>query len=69
MAGAALWALDNTLYISKIGVSCVNFHEGIGFRYKLVYRFPEYILHLPLCRSIEDLTPDTDLFNPGWFNT
>ena len=36
-AGAALWALDYTLYASQIGISRVFFHEGIGFKYNMVH--------------------------------
>ena len=35
-AGAALWALDYTLYASQIGVTQVHFHDGIGYKYNFV---------------------------------
>lgn len=35
-AGAALWALDYTLFASQIGISRLHFHEGIGYKYNLV---------------------------------
>lgn len=31
-AGAALWALDYSLFATQIGISRVFFHEGIGFK-------------------------------------
>ncbi|KIL67493.1 glycoside hydrolase family 79 protein [Amanita muscaria Koide BX008] len=34
--GAALWALDYTLYAASIGVSRIFYHEGVGFRYNFV---------------------------------
>jgi hypothetical protein len=37
--GAALWALDYTLYASQLGISRVHFHEGIGYKYDLVRLF------------------------------
>jgi len=35
-AGAALWALDYTLFATQIGISRVHFHEGIGYKYNQI---------------------------------
>lgn len=48
-AGAALWALDYTLYASQIGITRVHFHNGIGDKYNLV-RLPA--LSFIFCRLI-----------------
>ena len=39
-AGAALWALDYTLYASQMGVTRVHFHNGIGYKYNFVRHSP-----------------------------
>lgn len=49
-AGAALWALDYTLYAAQIGISRVHFHDGIGYKYNLIQP-------LTLTRSILDGSP------------
>lgn len=35
-AGAALWALDYTLFSATLGIDRVYFHEGIGYKYNFV---------------------------------
>lgn len=35
-AGAALWALDYTLFAATLGIQRVYFHEGIGYKYNFV---------------------------------
>ncbi|KAF7975737.1 hypothetical protein HWV62_8719 [Athelia sp. TMB] len=35
-AGAALWALDYSLYAPQIGISRLFFHEGIGYKYNFI---------------------------------
>lgn len=35
-AGAALWALDYTLFAATLGVERLYFHEGIGYKYNFV---------------------------------
>lgn len=44
VAGAALWGLDYALYASQIGISRLQFHQGIGFKYNFVscHSFPSY---------------------------
>ena len=68
-AGAALWALDYTLYASQMGVTRVHFHNGIGYKYNfvrhspllsIVYRLnrlPIQIQPVTLTRSILDGSP------------
>ncbi|KAG7446126.1 glycoside hydrolase family 79 protein [Guyanagaster necrorhizus] len=46
-AGAALWALDYTLFASQLGISHVFFHEGVGYKYN-------FIQPVELTRSILD---------------
>lgn len=67
-AGAAIWALDYSLFASTIGVERLYFHEGVGYKYNFVRylcRFSQRApnLHSPsqiqpaaLNRSIEDGT-------------
>lgn len=35
-AGAALWALDYSLYATQVGISRLHFHEGVGYKYNFV---------------------------------
>ncbi|KDQ53124.1 glycoside hydrolase family 79 protein [Jaapia argillacea MUCL 33604] len=49
-AGAALWALDYSLYAGTIGASRLFFHEGIGYKYN-------FIQPVTLNTSILDGTP------------
>lgn len=35
-AGAAIWAIDYTLFAAVSGVKRIFFHEGVGFKYNLV---------------------------------
>ncbi|KAI0915487.1 hypothetical protein AcV5_003693 [Taiwanofungus camphoratus] len=35
-AGAALWAIDYTLFASTIGIRELYFHEGIGYKYNFI---------------------------------
>lgn len=35
-AGAALWALDYSLFATQVGISRLHFHEGIGYKYNFV---------------------------------
>jgi len=46
-AGAALWALDYSLFASQIGISTVHFHAGVGFKYNMIQP-------ISLTRSIRD---------------
>lgn len=36
VAGAALWALDYTLFAGVSGIKRMHFHEGIGYKYNMV---------------------------------
>ncbi|KAF8220113.1 glycoside hydrolase family 79 protein [Tricholoma matsutake] len=46
-AGAALWALDYSLFASQIGIFSVHFHAGIGYKYNMLQP-------ITLTRSIRD---------------
>ncbi|KAF8428843.1 glycoside hydrolase family 79 protein [Boletus edulis BED1] len=35
-AGAALWALDYSLFATQVGISRLHFHEGVGYKYNLI---------------------------------
>ncbi|KAH8113180.1 hypothetical protein DFH11DRAFT_1776844 [Phellopilus nigrolimitatus] len=51
-AGAALWALDYTLYAAQLGVKRAHFHEGVG--YKRVFRLPPKIQPATLTHSVDN---------------
>ncbi|EIW84140.1 glycoside hydrolase family 79 protein [Coniophora puteana RWD-64-598 SS2] len=53
-AGAALWALDYSLYASQVGIKRLHFHEGIGYKYN-------FIQPVTLNYSILDGSPITPL--------
>ncbi|KAN0078231.1 glycoside hydrolase family 79 protein [Tylopilus felleus] len=35
-AGAALWALDYSLFATQVGISRLHFHQGVGYRYNFI---------------------------------
>ncbi|KAI9567289.1 glycoside hydrolase family 79 protein [Boletus coccyginus] len=35
-AGAALWALDYSLFATQVGISRLHFHEGVGYKYNFI---------------------------------
>jgi len=49
-AGAALWALDYSLFASELGIERLYFHEGIGYKYN-------FIQPVTLNISVVDATP------------
>ncbi|KIJ66772.1 glycoside hydrolase family 79 protein [Hydnomerulius pinastri MD-312] len=53
-AGAALWALDYSLFSTQVGISRLHFHEGIGYKYN-------FIQPVTLNYSILDGSPITPL--------
>ncbi|KAG6373312.1 glycoside hydrolase family 79 protein [Boletus reticuloceps] len=53
-AGAALWALDYSLFATQVGISRLHFHEGVGYKYN-------FIQPVTLNYSIVDGSPITPL--------
>lgn len=68
-AGAALWALDYTLYASQIGVTRVHFHDGIGYKYNFVRHSPLLSVLYRLMWLNSDPTRHVDSLHLRWITS
>jgi len=66
-AGAALWALDYSLFATQVGISRLPFHQGVGYKYNFVSVAIQRDI-LTLCRASIDLARDSRLLYLEWLS-
>lgn len=64
VAGAALWALDYSLFASTQGVERIHYHEGVGYKYNFIQ--PVTLYNSPVDESILN-PPEPPHVQPAYY--